>query len=159
MFIYERTLTEHSLSIMCASGKMSLLSVMYYLLHKVHAISQFISCLSNKSTTLMETKIITRVFTCIGRRWRSVGAVRAVNTVRWVETEVVRLCVVRHGAGRVSVILVRAQLSKWRAVARLLVVVIAAVRRRGHRQGRGLLRFMQTVVIAWGNLVRMHIGI
>lgn len=57
-------------------------------------------------------------------------------------------------------VLVGAELAerRLRAVARLLAVVVAAVRRRGHRESRGLLGFVQAVVVARGNLVRMHIG-
>lgn len=74
---------------------------------------------------------------------------------------VVGLCVVRYGVGGAAVVLVGAELAERRpcAVARLLAVVITAVRCRGHRQSRGVLRFVQAVVTARGNLVRMHISI
>lgn len=90
------------------------------------------------------------VLTCVSRSRGGVGAVGAVSTVRRVETKVVRLCVVRHSARGAAVVLVRAQLAERRpcAMARLLAVVVAAVRRRGHRQSRGLLRLVQAVVTA-----------
>lgn len=57
-------------------------------------------------------------------------------------------------------VLVGAQLAEGgsRAVARLLAVVVVTVRGRGHRQGGRLLRLVQAVVAAGGNLVGMHIG-
>lgn len=99
--------------------------------------------------------------TCIGCSRRGVGAVGTVCAKRGVETKVVWLCIIWHSARGAAVVLVRAELAKWRpcAMARLLAVVIAAVRRRGHWESRGLLRFVQAVVVAWGNLVRMHISI
>lgn len=99
--------------------------------------------------------------TCVGWSRRGVGAIGAVCAVRRVESKVVGLGVIWHGVCRAAVILVRAELAKWRAgaVTRLLAVIVAAVRRRGHWQRRGLLRFVQAVVIAWGNLVWMHIGV
>lgn len=99
--------------------------------------------------------------TCIGCSGRGVGAVGTVCAIRGVETKVVWLCIIWHSARGAAVVLVRAELAKRRpcAMARLLAVVIAAVRRRGHWESRGLLRFVQAVVVAWGNLVRMHISI
>lgn len=45
-----------------------------------------------------------------------------------------------------------------RAVARRLAVVVVTVRGRGYGQGGRLLRLVQAVVAARGNLVGMHIG-
>lgn len=95
---------------------------------------------------------------CWGRR--GVWDVRAVCTIRRIKTKVVRLCIrIWHGARGAAVVLVGAELAERRpgAVPWLLVVVKTTVRRRGDRQSRRLLRFVQAVVIVWGNLVRMHI--
>lgn len=99
-------------------------------------------------------------FTCIDRCWRGIGTVRAVGAVRRAEAQLVRLGAVGHRVGGAAVVLVGAELAEGRsgAVARLLAVVVVTVRGRGHRQGRGLLRLVQAVVAAWGNLVGMHIG-
>lgn len=99
--------------------------------------------------------------TSVGWSRRRVGPVGAVRTIRRVEAQVVGLGVVWHRARGAAVVLVRTELAKWRAgaVPRLLAVVEAAVRRRGHGQGRGLLRLVQAVVTVRGNLVRMHISV
>lgn len=57
-------------------------------------------------------------------------------------------------------VLVGAELAEGRprAVARLLAVVVVTVRGRGHRQSGRLLRLVQAVVAARGNVVGMHIG-
>lgn len=108
-----------------------------------------------------EARLMCQLPTCVSRSRGRVGAVGAVSTVRRVKTKVVRLCIIWPSARGAAVVLVRAQLAERRscAMARLLAVVVAAVRRRGHRQSRGLLRLVQAVVTAWGNLVRMHISV
>lgn len=90
------------------------------------------------------------VLTCVCRSRGRVGAVGAVSTVRRVKTKVIRLCIIWQSARGAAVVLVGAELAERRscAVARLLAVVVAAVRRRGHRQSRGLLRLVQAVVTA-----------
>lgn len=90
------------------------------------------------------------ILTCFSGSRRRVGAVGAVSTVRRVKTKVVRLCIIWHRACGAAVVLVRAELAKGRscAMAWLLAVVVAAVRRRGHRQSRGLLGLVQAVVTA-----------
>lgn len=98
--------------------------------------------------------------TCLCWSRRGVGAVRSICTIRRIKTQVVWLCIrIWHRARGAAVVLVGAELAKGRpgAVPWLLVVVKTAVRRRGDRQSRGLLRFVQAVVTVWGNLVRMHI--
>lgn len=76
------------------------------------------------------------------------GSIRAVCTIRRIKTKLVGLCVVWHRTRGVAVVLIGAQLAKGSpgAVSRLRAIVVAAVRGRGHRQGRRFLRFVQAVV-------------
>lgn len=96
-----------------------------------------------------------------GSGW-GVGSKTAIRAVRRVEgRHIVRLGVVRSRAGPASVILEGTELRKGRSAARVSVlgaVVIAAVRGRGHRQGGGLLRLVQAVVVSGGHLVGVHIS-